>query len=819
MFPELVARVMDQFDGHLSVHDTWVFSSSTAAVIAADEIFRLGKEEVIAVVITGETHAGGPMRGVLSDRAQAACAAVNRIGVYTCRTTRTIAELNLPSQMWLVGVGSVEIESGGVEELSLLCHGSDQPNTGPVSTRGTRIPKPNGTFVGRDAQLDELVEKLVHQQIVTLTGLPGIGKSTLATIAVRAVENDFEDGIYWIDCSQCESREQLLRELQEAVRPGRARQAEPLFVLADFFREMSALVVFDNCEGLIDEVREITSALGDASTNITILGTSAIPLRLKSEHIMALGPLTLPPEGDEVGAIKDFNSDAVSLFAERAGMASDKFTLTVDNVRAVSEICRELGGIPLSIEIFASKLGKRSLKALASQLPKALELTWNTPSRAHHKSLGAAIEYAIQRIPEYYRGLLDGLSLFAGSFTFDQVSAVLGTEAMDLSIAEQLDFLVEASVLELSSDRYSLPGPIRLFLDAKLRESEAGKELRRLFCEGIFDVVGASKAAFDAREDHAPYLLDPYNADIDNAFRMSFEFPEIHPRVNEILKIIPHYWQSRNRLLDVDPLLEEVLRNVVMTQVERSRCLNLLGAARMCQEDYDTAESCFLEAVRLCLEAGETVVLPGAYGNLGYICKLRGEFEQSANYNAKALVAAREEGVPLRIMVVLVNWGDSIRCWLQSDDPPPNFEDVLNEGREIADEIESLQPKMPIYQQSLDHLRGELEFAAGNLDASERHFTRASLTCEAAGFGYEAAQALDRLGEIELMRGNCDRAAKLFGCCLAIRVRAGKFRLEPEEAHVSKLLAIIADRIGADHMEEHFNYGGSAAICDLCVPI
>jgi predicted ATPase/tetratricopeptide (TPR) repeat protein len=813
---------MAQFEGHASLQDTWVFPSAAAAVVAADELFRLGKDEVIAVVITGEISASGVARGVLSERAHNACDVIRRPGVYACSITHSIAEGALPPSMWFVGVGQVEIESGGVEQLSMLCQGADKPEVSDVCGRGMRIPKPLASFHGRDKQVEEIGDLIFDRFVVSIIGLPGVGKSAFAAAAANSLVDTYEDGIFWIDCGVRNSKSEILHALQEATSPGRVRLTAPLYVIADRLKSMSALIVFDNCESLIEEVREITAALTADTTELGILLTSTVPLQLPMEHIFALGPLSMPLPGSEVAALMKPDSDALVLFSVRARAVHADFELTVDNVEMVSDICRSLGGNPLAIEIFASKLGSRSLSTLIKQLPKSLSMRNDKALRPHHKTLGLALGHALQCISEEHKELLFKLTLFCGGFSFDQASEVWEGTLPPLSLSDHLDFLVRTSLLGYDplSGLYSVAPLLRAYLGEHHGSSRSAREARIAFCSFMFDKAEAAKKLFDEHDETAAAsLLDPYQHEIDAALQISHYIPELHPRFNGALLALPPYWQCRNRVKDLDELLGDALDTVEMNPGQRATCLNLIGAAHLHHFAYDKAEACFLESTRLLQESGTTSRLYAAYGNLAFICKSRGDFEKSIEYNALALEVARSEGQNIRIVAILLNAADAILGWLESSAPLEKREDLFDRCDVLADEAESrlAGANEPFWTQTLYYERGLAAVLRKNIEQAEYFYTLAALTCEAAQLSYEAIEALWRLGEIEIMRGHYERAAKLVGCGIAIQTDSKRTQSDADHKRVKAMIEKIADSLGRDLTDEYLHYGASLAICDLCV--
>ncbi|HWA83247.1 MAG TPA: NB-ARC domain-containing protein [Fimbriimonadaceae bacterium] len=815
---QLAARVMPQFGGKETLFGAWIFSSATSATIAAHEVYRLCKDDLVLAVLTGETESSGASRGLLSERAKEICHATERPGVYVCPATQLIAVDNLPADLWFLDAGQLPVQSGGVEHVYALCHGEEEASVKDALPRRSLVPRPPNSFVGRQEDLQKVAQILSQWFLVTVTGLPGSGKSVLAMVLAIALGDDYPDGVFWMDVSTCKSEGDLLRKLQKVTSHGRSKRIEPLSVLADRLSGKHALLVFDNAEGFVEELKRITEALISPTTSLGILVTSTIALRTSHEHVYSLGPLSIPERGKEYTVLKEYNSDALGLLADRAQAVREDFGLVLDNVEMAADICRALSGNPLAIEIAASKMAGRTLRSLERQLTKALTFRNETPLRPHHASIKQALMRPLLTMPTEQIQLLKELCLFAGPFPLEWAD-LIWVEAPEVStLDETLAQLVRRSLLAFDGERgrYEVPAILRLLLSSQAGYAAEVHGAKLRFCRYMFDVTRRGRALFDEnREDEALSLLDLHYSEILAALRYACAMPELRAEAPDLLLTLPHYWSRRNLIINCDQIVSFVLEAGDVTESQRAQMLILMGAARMMGHDYEAARKYYAEAKQ---HSDDIVVLHRINGNLGLTASYLGHYDESYGYFEEALRLGLEDGDRARVSNVALTWADALGQWVDTA-PPHHASTLLNKADSL---VELAKARLgddpgPFWQDSINNVEALLSWCRGDMRNAWKFYVLAALASEATHCEAEAAVALERLGIICAQQGRYQDAAKFAGLAIQIRVNQDRPRKPIDEKRFDDLMEALSHRLGKERLREYCDYGASLTISDLCV--
>ena len=306
------------------------------------------------------------------------------------------------------------------------------------------LPARMTPLVGRDQELDALLTFVRRPtgEVVTLTGTGGVGKTRLAVEAGHRVQSDFADGAAFVNLATVTDAVRVPDAIAGVL--GLTRQSESTSeLLASFLANRALLLILDNFEQIIDAA-PLVAQLAAGCPNSVILVTSRVRLRLSNERELALSPLTLAKVTDPLDRLQA--NEANLLFVERARRVDPHFTLSDQNAVAVTEICRGLDGLPLAIELAASRMRMLPVPALLERLDRRLPLLTggNRDRPAHQQSMRATIAWSYDLLQPDEQRFLRWMSVFVGGLSLESVEALGQTIGLDsIDSLEAVTTLVE----------------------------------------------------------------------------------------------------------------------------------------------------------------------------------------------------------------------------------------------------------------------------------------------------------------------------------------------------------------------------------------
>jgi predicted ATPase/DNA-binding NarL/FixJ family response regulator len=351
------------------------------------------------------------------------------------------------------------------------------------------IREPRSVFVGRHRELAALQELLGAARLVTLTGVGGAGKTRLALRAANLhAESAGVDGMF-VSLESVQDARRLPRAVVRALGLADQSARDPLHVVVEALRDRPAILVIDNCEHIIDPAAAFIDELLRALPDLVVLATSRRPLDLEGEHILAVPALSVEAGSGEL-------PEAVSLLVARARAADDTFRLRPQDVEAASDLCRALDGLPLAIELAATRLRVLSIEELTGRLSSRFALLrgGSRTSVGRQRTLRAVVDWSYELCTPDQRDLWSALSVFSGPFDLAAATAV--AESPD--ILDALDELVAQSIVDADpeSRRFRMLETIRSYGRDRAEEEGRWPRLTRLHLDHFTRVAAESCAAW-----------------------------------------------------------------------------------------------------------------------------------------------------------------------------------------------------------------------------------------------------------------------------------------------------------------------------------
>ena len=498
------------------------FASPRSAVDAAVAAQRALELPVRMGLATGEAELrGGDYFGAVLNRAARVMAAGHGGQVLLDGTTA-----GLCSSIDLMALGPRRLRdiAKPVEMFQVLAVGlrSEFPPLQTLDAAPGNLRPPTTSFIGRAAELAEVQEALKAHRLVTLTGVGGVGKTRLATEVAARLADEFPDGVWLFELAAVADPaavpDAVAAVLGITQQPGKSVAESVAAALEGRVR----LLVFDNCEHVRDAAADLVEAILAHSATVRVLATSREGLGVADEQLWLVPSL-------EVRA--GIDSAAVSLFVERARSVASRFSVaTAEEAAAVVEICRRLDGIPLAIELAASRMASMTASEVRDRLDQRFRLlVGSRRGLERHHTLRHAVAWSYDHLDEEEKSLLERCSVFAGGFDLQSACAVGGFDGSDdYAMLDLLDALVRKSLLvaDRSSGRtrFSMLETIRQFAEEQLVARGAATEVRaahaRYFAGRETDIL----ALWDGPRQRESY--DWFTAELANlrtAFRWAID--------------------------------------------------------------------------------------------------------------------------------------------------------------------------------------------------------------------------------------------------------------------------------------------------------
>ncbi|MBT2207436.1 BTAD domain-containing putative transcriptional regulator [Actinomadura sp. NEAU-AAG7] len=409
----------------------------------------------------------------------------------------------------------------------------------------SRLPVALGELIGREDAVRRTrdllaADPLTSTRLVTLTGPGGVGKTRLALEAAARSAGDHPGGVWFVELAavRAETAEDVAEQAARVLGLREDGAGGPVERLAGALRGRRALLVLDNCEHLAGPAADLAARLLSDAPGLRVLTTSREPLGVPGEQLQIVPPLALPAGGDSVAELLGFG--AVRLFVARAEAAAPGFALDAASAPWVVSICRRLDGLPLALELAATRVRALGVRDLAAGLDDRFRLLSDVRrgGPARQRTLRAVIDWSWEPLTEPERAALRRLAVHAGGCTLAAAEAVGG------GCADVLARLVDRSLVVRGDDgRYRLLESVAAYGLERLRESGEEEEFRRRHADHY--TAFAEHAALELRGHGQPEWLDRLDDEAAN-LRLALD----HADGGTALRLVnaqAWYWFLRGR--------------------------------------------------------------------------------------------------------------------------------------------------------------------------------------------------------------------------------------------------------------------------------
>ncbi len=543
--------------------------------------------------------------------------------------TAVLVERTLPTDVTLRDLGKHRLKDLAEPEtiFQLVAKGlqADFPLLRTLDAIPNNLPRLLTTFVGRERELDEAVRLLETTRMLTFTGPGGTGKTRLSLQVAAEVADGFSDGVFFVDLAPLSDVEMLPARILETLGiQASARGESPEMRLQTQLSDKAVLIILDNFEQLLDGAPLIAGMLR-AAPRAKLLVTSRAPLRISGEQELPVPPLDVSGlgVGDDVSRLME--SEAIRLFTDRAMSVRPDFRLTTEIAPVVIELVRRLDGLPLAIELVASRLRLLTVDQILSRLGASMLSSGSVDLPARQRTIQSAIAWSHDLLGPSGGRLFARFSVFNGGARLEEIEVVcgpaedLGEEVIDVlsSLVDQsLIFRVDDAMRVGSPPRFRMLHVIREYAVDRLQESGEEADLSRRHLVAYTDLV-ESAAPHLLRKDRKEWL-DLLEREHDN-INSALDWAVVSGETDLALRLAAgawRFWQARGHLHEARTRLDQVLAMEGGEQRCRAKAVEALGGILWWLSEMNEVVVVYQQALEMQRRLGDPKEIANALYNV-----------------------------------------------------------------------------------------------------------------------------------------------------------------------------------------------------------
>jgi predicted ATPase len=616
-----------------------------------------------------------------------------------------------------------------------------------LESRPTNLPLQPTPLIGREREIREVAQLLRRREsrVVTLTGTGGTGKTRLAAQVAAELLDDFPDGVFFVSLAPLANPGLVLPTVARTLGL-QERGADVGEALARRLRDRRLLLLLDNFEHVVEAAPAVLAATTSA---VRVLVTSRVPLHLATEHVYEVLPLETPDRTDDVERL--LQCESVALFASRARSVRSEFAVTAGNARPVADICTALAGLPLAIELAATRVGVLPPAALLERLDRPLTLLKggapDAPER--QRTIRSTIDWSYGLLEPQDQRLFVRLAVFAGGCTLEAAESVCGD---NLDVVDGLASLTDCGLTRVEgtdeAPRFTMLEPIREYAVERFEESGEAEQLRRRHAAYFLEL--AEEAEPNLRGSPGDWL-DRLEREHDN-FRTALDRLEASGESETALRLAAalwRFWYLKGHLAEGRRCLEIVLLTDEHPTAARAKALNGAAVMAVNSGDAGAAKLRAEEALALHRELGDAWGAAYSVFMLGNAHDDAGQAEQLYEESVRVF---REHGDEHSALLVSRNLAATYASLGDGERARALYEDNLGRAQATHNDRMEASTLGALAMIALDE--GQVEDAASMLTSSLRIHTR-------LGDVLDTAVDLCRFASVLARQGKAGTAARL----------------------------------------------------------
>ena len=569
--------------------------------------------------------------------------------------------------------------------------------TAKIQKVSNNLPASLTSFIGREREITEISEYIDKYRLVTLTGTGGVGKTRLALEVAKIKLSDFLDGVWFVELAALRDGSLVIQNLAEILGVKGQVGLSMIALVTQIIGSKQMLIILDNCEHLLEAVADLVHTLLKNCGNLRLIATSREILNTQGEANYSLPILSFPAVPEKPLSLAELiEFEAVQLFVERGKAAQSRFKLDDKNGAAVREICQKLNGIPLAIELAASRLRVLSVEQIVIGLNARFKLLIGGSRTAlpRQQTLKALIDWSYNLLTKSEQNLFKYLAVFAGGFTVEAARQICYTgQGLDSNLQDELFALVDKNLLQLVENRQ---GDLRFKMLETIQEYalellKASEEADNLFNHyALYYLALAEEADPKLKGSDQEVWVITLETEQDNlraALSLSLGQNDLETNLR-LSSSLGWFWYIKGYLNEGEKWLESGLAkindNTTIPIKILAKANYANGVLRQFQGNYEFATYLFEKSLALYQKLNDKEGVANSYNNLGNIAYYQGDHARVKTMYEKSLALRRTLGDKRSIADSLNNLGSLAGTLGEFDRASALFEESLALRRELG---------------------------------------------------------------------------------------------------------------------------------------
>jgi predicted ATPase/class 3 adenylate cyclase/Tfp pilus assembly protein PilF len=646
----------------------------------------------------------------------------------------------------------------------------DFPQLKTLDSRPNNLPVQLTSFIGREEEMRKIKGVLRQTHLTTLTGSGGSGKTRLALQVAADIIDEFENGVWYIELASLVDPALLPQAIAQVLNIKEEAKRTMEETLVDYLRDKQIMLILDNCEHMIESCAKLAEVLLKKIPKLKLIATSREALRCSGEITHRVLSLESPDPSKKITVEQLIQYESVRLFIERALSVNPNFRVNEENASSLAKICFQLDGIPLAIELAASRIKVLSVQKIQERMNDRFKLLTGGKRTAlpRQQTLKAMIDWSYDLLSVQEKNLWNRLSVFSGGWTLEEAETICSDDLiMPEDVIELTDNLTEKSIIIFNEekDRYRMLETIRQFGEEKLKEANESSVFSEKHLSYFTEFAEKSEPElYGSKMQEALIKLNEDKGNLDNALNYSIESSNIETGLR-LASAMGYFWQVLGNFSEGRSILTSLIeKSGDIKSTAFAKALNTAGTFTRIQGDYEKAKEYIEYGLNINNELGNISGISFSLSNSGQLAFNKGEYDLAEELFNSSLEKFRQTGNKYGIGNTINDLGTVALAKGEIGKAKKLFEESLKIRTETGDNLGIAN--------SFNNL-GTVSYTEGNLSKALENYEKSLSMFRDVGDRRYIANLLSNLGSVANFLGEYERGRTFLDESLEIRREIG----------------------------------------------